>query len=116
MTRNLLLATAAVLLSSASASADRVYLKDTAAPARSARTASEEETLPFIEGVVTSETKDSVTIRVEGGLVTIGMSRVAKIEKGGLTVEDLQRRESEPASRPAPVDHARLTAHAQWVE
>jgi hypothetical protein len=115
MTRNLLLATAAVFLSSASATADRIYLKTSSAPATSTRKAAEEE-LPSIEGVVTAETEESVTIRVEGGDVTIAKSKVARIEKGGLTLEDIQKRESDLASRETPADQARRTAHAQWVE
>jgi hypothetical protein len=115
MIRNLLLATAAVLLPSASTSADRIYLKSPAATATSTRAAGE-ESLPFIEGVVTADTDAFVTIRVEGGEVTIAKSRVASIETGGLTLADVERRESEVTSRPAPIDEARRTAHAEWVD
>jgi hypothetical protein len=48
----------------------------------------------FVEGVLLKEDKDSYTIRIMGGEMTVAKAMVKKIERDGLTVAQIEAREA----------------------
>ncbi len=60
-----------------------------------------------IEGVLLEETETTYRIRIEGGEIELAKSRVYKVEKTGLTVEQVQDQESDAAERLAEANRER---------
>jgi hypothetical protein len=60
-----------------------------------------------VVGVLLKEEDDNYVIRVEGGEVTVAKSAVHKIEKDGLTVADLEKREQDSRDRLAAANRQR---------
>ena len=88
------------------ASADRFYLGSEAEDAKMVNGGT------FIEGVLLRAVNGSYVVRVEGGEITLARSQVYKIEKDGLTVEDLERREKARAQQLADANTRRVEAQA----
>ena len=86
-----------------SAHADKFYFS----------TAEEDQALPegsqpsYLEGVLLREEENRYVIRVEGGEVQIPKAQVKRIEKDGLTVEQLADREDAAKERLAAANRAR---------
>ena len=68
---------------------------------------------PDLEGVLLEEKDGMLTIRVEGGTVTVPKSTVYKIEKTDLAVADLEKREQQSREQLAQLNEQRRQAQAQ---
>lgn len=61
----------------------------------------------IVEGVLLKEENGMLEIRVEGGTITLAKAMVTKIEKDGLTVADLEKREKDTRDKLALADRKR---------
>ena len=93
------------------AHADKIYLKSTGKQPEVAQQAPD-----FIEGKVLSEKDGQVTIRVEGGTIVIARASIDRIEKDGLTEQQIASREDDMRKRLADADQKRGTMLAQWAD
>lgn len=84
---------ACALLFALPAKADKFWFSDPAA----AKNAPAGSTPDFIQGVLISEDAASYTIRIVGGEAVIAKKRVVKVEKDGLTVENIVKAEKDAA-------------------
>ena len=106
MLNRLILSTLALLTLAPAASADKFYLG-------SAEEAEKTSGSPrAIQGVLLEDAEESYTIRIEGGLVTIPKSLVYKIEKDGVTIQDLENVENRLRESLAAADDARIEIQA----
>lgn len=102
---------AAALLFTTAATADRIYFK-----ASDGKTAAEGQAADYLEGKVLAESADSITVRVEGGEITVDRSLVSRVEKDALSVKDIEAKEAAARERLARAELARSAHMAKWAE
>ena len=98
------LAALAALTVTGFAHADKFYLRGRAGDPESAQT--------YIEGVLVRAIDGVYEIRVEGGEIRLARSQVVKIEKDGLTLEALEKREQGKAQHLREADARRHEVRA----
>jgi hypothetical protein len=108
---HLTLAAFSLLLLSPLALADKIWLKGDATP-----TPAEGQAPDFLYGVVTSEEGGEYTVRIPGGTVMLAKSQVARVEKDGLTLPQLEEGEKEMRKQVADADSKRSRDLAQWAD
>lgn len=108
---NLLLTSVCLAVFASPALCDKVFFKATA----QAKTAPGEAP-DYIEGKVTSESDKEVTIRVEGGTITVTKDQVLRIERDALTVKDIEAKEAASRERLAAANAKREEAMGRWAE
>ena len=107
MTR-LITASLAVFCLTAPAAADKFYLGSE----DDAKKAAEGSLPDVIEGVLLREEDGAYVLRVENGELRLAKSSVYKVEKDGLTVADLEKRESEAKAMLAEANTRRAELQA----
>lgn len=101
-----LLLTATALLFALPAKADKFWLSD---PAENAEAGSSPN---VIDGVLVAENDDGYQIRVVGGEVFLAKKSVFKVEKDGLSLDDIAKAEQKAADASAAAERERLMAQA----
>jgi hypothetical protein len=104
----LLPASLAVLWLAAPAAADKIHLGS----AEEAKKYAEGSSPSVIEGVLLKEEDGNYVVRVEGGEIRLAKARVHSVEKDGLTVADLEKREKDARDRLAQADVRRAELQA----
>jgi len=108
---NLLLTSVFLGLFASPAFCDKVFFKATVQNKVEAGQAAD-----YIEGKVTAESDKEVTIRVEGGTITVAKDEVARIEHDALTVKDIEAKEAASRERLAEANAKREEAMGRWAE
>jgi len=99
---------AGVLLICAPAKADKFWLSD---PAKQAATPGSSPDL--IHGVLVAEDDEAYHIRIEGGELVLPKSRVFKVEKDGLTLDAIIKKETGKQKELAQANRERIAAQAE---
>jgi len=107
-----LLLVAAALAVTATAKADKIYFK----AATSDKSQATGQAPDPIVGKVIGENAKSITIRVDGGEITVDKSLVARVVKDDTTVADIVKEEAKEPAKAKSADAARRAEHRQWVE
>lgn len=102
---------AAALLFTTAATADRIYFK-----ASDSKASAEGQAPDHLEGKVIAEGGDSITVRVEGGEISVDRSLVSRVEKDALTVKDIEAKEAAARERLGRAETARSAHMAKWAE
>ena len=106
-----ILAALSVFVLAPFARADKLWLK-TDAPA----TQAEGQAPQCLVGVVSAETAEEYTLRMPGGTMVLAKSAVARIERDGLTLEQIEASERDMHKAAAEADSKRSRDLARWTD
>jgi hypothetical protein len=106
MLNRLILPTLALLTLAPAASADKFYFGSAEEAAKTIGSPR------MVQGVLVADDEDSYTIRIEGGVVTVPKSSVYKIERDGVTIEDIESVENRLRESLAAANDERIERQA----